>query len=186
MRRRRSYRHRSPQRSYTWQSVHVVNPIGPTIAADAVDKGVMVVTKPGVGMPGSERAFDAPHVLERMRGDCFHEANTTSLNPAVLAVQMAALRIPSEFANTMEDETDQASIIDITNNLSGDDYLWYHSSFCGDKAEAPTVIPVDNKARRKFDVGDVLAFLYRVSNPTSADATFNLGLNFRLLWKLGK
>jgi len=182
-RRKRSYFR--PRRSYTWQSVSILNPESLSVPSNTVYKGYLGTVKPGVGAMGSERAFDAPHVLERIRGTCLHEASTTASNPGLAIVQMAALRVPSEFANSMEDETSQDDILDITNNLSGDDYLWYESGYCGADADVDTVMPVNNKSRRKFDVGDVLAFLYRIDNPSPGAASMTLGINLRLLWKLG-
>ena len=178
-RHRRSYGGKKP--AYTWQNgYHYVENLSTPAAGST--KGVLGITTPGVGPSTGVRAFDAPHVLERMRGHAVHVGG--GANNDEFAVYIAALRIPSEFVQLMSEQTDQADLIDITDNLEGDDYLYYGAHFCG-AAVSENVDKIDNKAKRRFDVGDSLGWLYKIVNPQQSATTLNLGINVRLLWKLG-
>jgi len=183
MGRRRSYRNyrrqHSPPRSYTWQTYAATRDSG-NLASGGTYKGSLGVMTPGVGALGSERAFDAPHVLQRIRGQCFHSL-ASSDNLARLDI--AALRIPSEFASLMSAETTQDDIIDITNNLEGDDYLWYESCFCGALVDSP-ISMIDNKAKRKLDVGDVIGWFYKLVNLDTVTIALKVSINARILWSL--
>lgn len=144
--------------------------------------GVLGVTTPGTGAVGSETPFDSDHTLQRIRGECAHIVAAANDNYATAA--MAAMKVPKEFANVMNAETDQDKLIDITNNLDGDDFLWYHAAFCGADVTAPNTDRIDNKAKRKFNVGDTLIWLYRVFNgDASSTLAIRLSVFGRTLWQ---
>lgn len=182
---RRRYRARRRPRAYTWQNWRVSPTSSITLPNNKAYVNMISVLKPGVGDLNSITPFDAPHLLQRIRGSCYHDITGTSGTPEAYAFNMAALRIPSEFASLMEAETSQDSIVDITNNLDGDDYCLYHSSFCGDDVSDVNAHVIDSKSKRKFDVGDVLGLILNVYNhATSGTVRLDFGINFRVLWEL--
>jgi len=148
---------------------------------------VLGYTHPGVG-DGADpdqqiRPFDASHVLERIRGHICHDGATPAPGNEGnwFPFTLAAMRIP---AGVVIDDTNIPSVL---NNTEGDDYFYYGSHVCGARVSS-NIGPVDSKARRRFDVGDKIAWLANIVNPFtgSINATVDVTLNLRLLWKLGK
>jgi len=181
--RRRSYRRPN---SYTWQSVWLQENLdGP--AAGNNQSYVLGYTNPGVGDSGDHthaiRPFDASHVLERIRGHICHDGATPApgTEGSWFPFTLAAMKIPAGVGIATDD------IPSILNNTEGDDYFYYGSHVCGARVSS-NIDPVDSKAKRRFDVGDKIAWLANIVNPFtgSINANVDVTINLRLLWKLGK
>jgi len=186
MRHRRSYRRRRTNNTYTWQSFYLQKKLdGPSSQGNS--SFVIGYTIPGVGDGGTVspaiRAFDAPHVLERIRGHICHDGATPAPGNEAswFPFSIAAMRIP---AGVIIDTDDIPSIM---NNTEGDDYFFYGSHVCGARV-SNNIDQIDSKAKRRFDVGDKIAWLGNIINPfvSGFNADVDLSLNVRLLWKLGK
>jgi len=95
---------------------------------------------------------------------------------------MAGVKIP---AGVIIDASDIPSVL---NNTEGDDYFYYHAGLCGDSVTTTTGSGVeqDSKARRRFDVGDKIAWLANIFYGGSTSLIVDVSFNFRILWKLGK
>lgn len=187
--------HRRTRRRYrkptTWQSMNWVE----EITGNASTSGPVVLKSTKLVYPGvqgsprvgeGDRAFDQPLVLERMRGMMTHDLPTSSNTvPEIVPVNVAALRVPAEVALGVSGN----EIPNLANNLEGDDYFFYHASLCGDQVstQASTEM-VDNKAKRRFEVGDAILFLLNLTYPQLASGSFQIklafGLNLRILWKI--
>jgi len=180
-RHRRSYRRPN---AYTWQSFYLQKDLtGPSSQGN--ESFVLGYTVPGVGDAGdgNVRAFDAPHVLERIRGSVCHDGATPAPGNEAnwFPFTLAAMRIPTGVI------IDTDNIPSILNNTEGDDYFFYGSHICGARVSS-NVDPIDSKAKRKFDVGDKIAWLANIVNPfvSGFNANVDLSINVRILWKLGK
>jgi len=186
MNRRRSRRSYRRNNAYTWQSVAFQADLTGPSAGDNKSYILGYVT-PGIGdgaaLPTSIRPFDAPHVLERMRGHICHDGATPAQGTEGnwFPFTIAAMKIPN---GVIIDDSDIPSVV---NNTDGDDYFYYGSHICGARVSS-NVDPVDSKAKRRFDVGDKIAWIANIINPFTGNINANVDVtvNLRLLWKLGK
>ena len=179
---RRSYRPRRRSANYTWQAEWNNTRISLEGAADAVISGVHFHTQPGLGPGGAAQVpepFTDSHVLERIRGAMTHNADT-SLSPsgnAWFPFTVAAVKVPKGMS---------ATAIDLFNNADGEDFLYCHNVVCrADYADStPNWHEVDSKAKRVFEVGDQIAWIYSAIKPVSGTVNIDFCVNLRLLWKL--
>jgi len=176
--RRRSYRRE--QKPMTWQSFARTGNY--SVPSNQNVRFFLGTTFPGIDKEnGNNVPFDAPHVLERIRGTVTHAGQLAN---GVFTLDLAAMRLPKAAADLLDEQTDATKLPDPTMNSEGDDYLFYHSLICGTVVDRNTH-EVDNKAKRKFDVGDALVWIMRANNSRSQNGALQFGLNVRLLWKLG-
>ena len=179
---RRRYRrtYRRQRNAYTWQSWKFNKSY--TVDADSTDHHIVATLNPGVGEPGSERLFDAPHVLERIRGQLVHAGS--GAGSTILYASLGITVMPIDAIQALNNAAD-ADKPDIEDNTKGDDYLFYDSALCGSPVSVNTR-QVDNKARRRVDVGHGLILLAKLENlHSSQNGAVGVAGNFRLLWKLG-
>jgi len=137
---------------------------------------------PGIGLHDDHiDEFDDQHVLERVRGHVLHNAHGESIDLS-LPISFAMLKVPIEFtvnsnANTMDTQ-------------KGDDYFLFQNGLCGLGDARPTtnVDLIDNKAKRRFDPGDVIKILWSLFLPRAVavnqDIKVEIGFNLSFLWKL--
>jgi len=144
---------------------------------------------PGVGAQGSIDPFDDDHVLERIRGRCAHALDFGSVTneDRYWPVVMAGLKVPAEFVDGLS--IGRSTTLDVWNTEKGEDYFFWCSGLCNpqDTTNGDNLANemIDNKAKRRFNSGDAIAWLLGVANPTNITTIdINVAMNFRLLWKL--
>ena len=144
------------------------------------------VVYPGIAKTGrtEDDYFEDQHVLERIRGTCLHNVDSGGGQTGQLvAVNMALFKVPAQLTESLSD----ADMPDLFKSGDGEDYPLFMSMICGVGADEPTsnLDVVDNKSKRKLDVGDAFALClsyYNASTSTSLD--LRIMLNLRFLWKL--
>jgi len=179
---RRRYHRRTPQ-NLTWQPAYVsTRLVIPAGTAGAKVNGVFAYTEPGtVAKDQSVDAFDDTHVMERIRGAVAHDGsgaastNASDWFPMILAgVKIPkGLDIPSDGLDLFASE----EIEDVAFRLD---------TVCeaGNTPAVPTWTPLDSKAKRRFEVGDRLAWIWSLIRPKAATFNIDVCMNMRILWKL--
>jgi len=175
-----------PRPNYAWQPLVHEQEIS-NLAANAQTNMVLKTFTPGSGARDSIRPFDDEVVLERQRGSCYHWLNGgTGLDKAWYPFAMGLVRVPQGFE--LADVTSTTEGVDLWNMSDGTDYFWRHDAACNPNinTSSPSVgTIVDGKAKRKFAVGDVIALVASIINPTSAsDVDLDFVFNVRFLWRL--
>lgn len=186
-RRRRSYRR--PRGSYVWQTYanttdkNLNTNSGTTYAAELFSTPLI----PGTGDPrdttGVQTPFTNDHTLERIRGEVYHEGRDVSVTQdTVFPLVIAAVRIPAGFSI---DRDEIPNLFDNT-NIGNLDIIWQNNTICD---AASTVQPsrgvVDQKSRRKFEVGDQIKWYFAFRGSfTDSNWYLEMVVNLRFLWKL--
>lgn len=184
---RRHYRRR-PNVNYVWQSVvfqdNVETPN--SVAQDTTIDWLLPQVTPGVGFERGAatelRPFNNEHVLERVVGAMAHNGSGQPGNfPGWTPVSIGAVKIPEG----LQLGTGGINLFDATD---ADDYLFRMDAVCnvstGDAI--PNWHEVNSKARRKFEVGDVIQFLASAwfEKALTRASTIEIAVNLRFLWKL--
>jgi len=126
-------------------------------------------------------------VLERIRGSCAHVGDAGVIpqgQTTIFPVEMAACRVPAAVSRALDSD----DLPDIIANLDGDDYFLFQSMICdvtSTNLSSGTLDVIDNKAKRRFELGDGILWLLRVLNPLTVDLDLDFRLNVRILWKHG-
>jgi len=182
-RRRRMYRPRRQRNNYVWQSVgeQAVISIPASTPTGGRLNGVLSEIEPGIGVAAALKPFDADHTLERIRGSMAHNALGQESSSVVdwFPFTVAAIRVPNGLS---------IDPYDILDNSKGDDFAFRMDAVCngGTTAAVPNWHDVDSKAKRKFEVGDKLAWLWGLIAPgmDTREVNIEFAMNLRLLWKL--
>ena len=186
-RNRRYYRPRKSDANYTWQSFPEKVRASITSGANPTYHGVFPrAFTPGIGVNGADDfdAFDSEHTLERVVGGMSHNASGFDVNTIPwICVSLAMIKVPKGL------ELDTAGI-NLFDNSEADDFIYRMDAVCNPTNVAqsiPNWHMVNQKTRRKFEVGDTIWVLWSVYNQPEAltrnlvlDFTFNL----RFLWRL--
>jgi len=181
------YRRSRPRakRNLTWQPMTntKILTIPAATLTGAVVSGLLLKVSPGVYNGTATVPFDADHVLERIRGSMAHNAQgqeSTTLTDW-FPFTVAAVKIPKGL-------TFPATGLNLFENSEIDDFAFRMDAVCnaGTNDAIPNWHDVDSKAKRKFEVGDALQFLWSAVNPgkDNRDKTIEFSMNLRVLWKL--
>ena len=182
MARKRYYRPRRRSQNTVWQS-HVQTE---TLALSTTDSsrhinGLLPGWELSPGIVGNE--FTDDHTLERVVGTMAHNARSGPnliSNTSWFPFTFAAVRVPRGLTISQA--------WNLWDNSQGDDFVFRMDAVCN-AAQSSDAMPnwheVNAKARRKFEVGDKMAFAYTLYTDFS-DSSFYLDLvvNLRFLWKL--
>lgn len=180
---RKSYsrRHRRPQNTI-WQSMNHSSILTiPAGAEGSVVSGVLEHNQPGTGVGDDFRAFDDQHVLERIRGTMCHNAGGQESTTVTdwFSFSLGGIKVPTGMS------ADELNLFD---NLDADDYFFRMDAVCnaGTRDAMPNWHEVDSKSKRRFEVGDKIAWLWSLIRPgmDTRSMTIDLAFNFRVLWKL--
>ena len=177
--RRRTSRYRRQGGSFVWQpyakTERLVIPSGNTVGH--VYSGVLPTTiEPAFG----GEVFDADHTLERIRGSMSHNANTGvgSSDNLWFPFSIAGLQIPNGM---------NVNAIDLFDASKGDNYFLRMDAVCNannNQDAVPNWHDVDSKGKRRFNVGDKIAWLWSAIVPSTRAVNIDCAFNFRILWKL--
>ena len=185
---RRNYRYSRPRvkRNTIWQPYETRIKTG-ALADNSTgffDLGTIV---PGVQSDADSavQPFDNEVIMERVRGHCGHRGESTGATqpskPSLICPVIVGVKLPAHLNKSLSLE----DLGDPYYNLDGEDFPIYMSHVCDvDHDPQPEIDPVDIKAKRKFDVGDVLRLYGRYFNGTGQTTSLELALNLRFLWKL--
>ena len=199
----RRRRRRSGRRygSYVWQSYanakrHVWEADDddnyPIIRSDELFQTSM---RPGLGDPLDDlgalthEPFPNDHTLVRMRGSMAHngEGNVTK-EPSWFPLVVACVRVPKGLSIDKEDT--YPNLFDNT-ELGNLDIIYRHDVVCDSSPSNanPNWHDVDNKAARKFEIGDTIKWLYSLRqafdpSPQNNSWSLTVAVNIRFLWKL--
>lgn len=182
-RQRRSYRRNRPRMNYVWQPMveNTIITVPESTAQGTVVKGVFRTVIPGIGFETEVKAFDSDHVLERIRGAMAHNAigQESASVTDWLPFSVAAIRVPNGMT---------AGALNLFDSSEGDDFAFRMDAVCnaGTQQATPNWHEVDSKAKRRFEVGDSLAFLWALVAPGTDTRAFTVefAMNLRVLWKL--
>lgn len=183
--RHRRRRYSRPKTNYVWQPLVFsgVLSTGGAVEDNGFYEGLIKDFVPGAhGGGNTDHPFDNDHVLERVVGSMSHNgAGQLANQPGWFPFSIGAVRVPSGFStpNTM-------SLFD---PQQGEDYFFRHDTVCnaiGTADAIPNWHDVNSKAKRKFEPGDKMAFLWSLMSPITSTRpiTVELAFNLRLLWKL--
>lgn len=190
---RRTYRPRSrrPQNTVwqcmTWTSVVQVSSGAPgTIVSGKLASAAGDVWTPGLGAPFTDedvQQFDDQVVLERIRGSmCHNGGGANNLGQTWFPFSLAGIKIPQGFSTPSD--------VNLFDNREGEDFFLRHDAVCnaGSTAATPNWHELDSKAKRRFDVGDGIAFLFSLIRPaimgSPTSFAVDLAFNLRFLWRL--
>lgn len=179
---RRSYR-RKPQ-NVVWQPVQRIETIAvPAGAVGTVYSKAIFDTTPGIveNDLATIDQFDDQHVLERIRGAMSHNGDdrVTQASNQWFPFSVAALKIPKGFSSS--DPLNLFSSADI------EDLAFRMDAVCNANQTTqatPNWHEVDSKAKRKFEIGDKLAWLVSLIRPRTDTFNVFFTVNLRILWKL--
>jgi len=178
-RRRSHYRRKKIETAWQpaqWWLNNVSVPNGTSTAPGELN--VTKIFQPGTeGSDGDHFAFETPVTLERMRGWAAHTPNQASYT-AWFPVNVAMMVVPAAIARGISAD----EIPDLQANLDGDDFFYYGSMVCGANA-TDNLHPIDNKAKRRFAVGDAVLAVLNAKNFVNSTLSLDFMLNFRFLWK---
>jgi len=131
--------------------------------------------------------FDDVVILSRFRGNIVHlmQGGSGAFKEKLVPIYVGAQVLPSGLAEKTQADADQANPFF---NGDGEDYFWYEANLCdaGSSDLSPTLHAIDNKAKRKVNVGDLIRFNIGMY----IDTTFGTGVDLdiavagRILWKL--
>ena len=197
----RSRRSRRRRGNYLWQSYANTKNLSfpaPT-NADEMHHGEVFQTPmiPGSGDPihtGTAEddfkkvPFNNDHTLERIRGSMSHNGvgYTGTTSTSWFPLTIVAVRVP--IGLHIDSSENYPNLFDNTSygNL---DIIYRHDVVCdaSNSEASPNWHDVDFKARRKFEVGDVIRWLYTIRQGFSSavnDWRLEVCVNLRFLWKL--
>lgn len=194
--RRRPYRRSGHRHSnLTWQPVFISGQFGPLPYNAEGNHLFLGMTDPGVGTginaggtarPTVEK-FTNEHTLERIRGYMSHEPTlSTGSSDNWFPLNIGATKVPAELANMLRTSSD----IDCPNlfdSSDGEDFFFMMNHLCNVSGTPETELRnADSKAKRRFNVGDAIAWFASLVSPvSSATLKIDFTLNLRLLWRLG-
>ena len=183
--------------NYVWQTyanakIHTFD--APT-SNNEMHSGELFATKlrPGLGDPldlqGSlnHERFVNDHTLERIRGSMSHNGSgfpsTTSISWFPLTI--VAVKVPVGL--NIDSSEEYPNFFD-NSSVGNHDIIYRHDVVCdAGGAATPNWHDVDHKAKRKFEPGDLIDFLFTLRQPfqsTTQDWNFEIAVNLRFLWKL--
>lgn len=158
-----------------------------------VDNGVIVNThlgdvRAGVITDASNNTiqrFDQDVILERFRGNFFHDASGEAQNPPEFPVPVliGAQILPRELETHATDD----DMPNLFQSGDGDDYPIYMMCHCDASGGfQPLSDDIDSKAKRKLPVGDFLRFSvsFFVNPSLGTNVDLSLSLLGRTLWQL--
>ena len=200
---RRSRRSGRRSQNYVWQSY--ANSKRHVWEADSDDTFPLIrsgelfdtALHPGLGDPlrtdtepsGYQAPFQNDHTLERLRGSMSHngEGNVTK-EPSWFPLVVACVRIPRGLS--IDNEARYPNLFD-NSELGNMDIIYRHDVVCDSSPSNanPNWHDVDSKAKRKFEVGDIVKWLYSLRqafdpSPQNASWSLTTSVNIRFLWKL--
>jgi len=196
-RRRRSRRR---QGNYVWQTyanAKLLEFEAPT-AKDDLHSGELFATslKPGLGDPlivaDEQDVYHTPftndHTLERIRGSMCHNGGQYTATTSVSWFPMSIVAVKVPRGLSIDDEEDYPNLFD-NGKIGNMDIIYRHDVVCDASSNnaSPNWHDVDSKAKRKFEVGDIVKFLYTLRQPfasTVNDWQIEVAVNLRFLWRL--
>ena len=168
---------------------------------DEMHHGELFATelKPGLGDPVlpsgdtpedgiNPEPFKNDHTLERIRGSMSHNGSgyTGSNSPSWFPLTIVAVKIPVGLH--IDSSENYPNFFDNTSygNL---DMIYRHDVVCdaSNGGASPNWHDVDHKARRKFEIGDVIKWYYTLRQGFGSqvnDWSLDVTVNLRFLWKL--
>jgi len=166
----------------TWQPVawkQIISvPSGGTVGE--IVSGNLGEIRPGVGTGDLHKPFTSDIVLERIRGAISHNGasgRTPSPPDGWFPFSIALVKVPNGF--------EVPSDFNLFDSDEGDDFPFRQDVVCNVNATVyPNYHEVDGKAKRKFEVGDVFAWLWSAVKPVTTAFTISVAFNGRLLWRL--
>jgi len=182
MAQRRRYERRSRRiQNVTWQPVQFKNVLSvPAGTTGDVVTGNLGETRPGVGVGTLHKPFNDDHTLERIRGCVSHNgasSRTPSPPDGWFPFTLALLKVPNGF--------DLPTDFNLFDSDEGDDFPLRLDVVCNVNATVyPNYHEVDGKAKRRFEAGDVFAWLWSLVRPIDAAFTVSVAFNGRFLWRL--
>jgi len=183
-RNRRSYRSRRQKQNVTWQRFRLDENIS-SLAQTEITVQKVGQFAPGVGATPDYRAFDDQVVLQRIRGTWSWIADpATTDDDHILQVIFFAFKVPAEVAEDIADE----DLPNPWNTNEGEDYFLYETGTRAGVTATPmyfTDKEIDNRSKRRFDVGDKLVFCWAAHASGGSTAVANCGMsaNFSALWR---
>ena len=183
---KRNYsRRRKEERNYVWMRWNgdeILN----SIPVNGGQASNVAYLEPGLGVGGGTGDnidhFEFETIVTRVRGEIGHFAkyHSTGSDQNWVPFNLGLIVVPVEF--------NLESSPDIRDNRKGDDYFMYHSALCNPSPSAGVnnTHIIDNKAKRRVDVGSQIALVYHAVNPTDAVVDVVLGWNFSILFELRK
>jgi len=180
---RRSYKRTRPRRNMVWQPMFhsEIITIPERTPTNTVVKGTFFTANPGVGEADTFTKFDDTHTLERIRGSMAHNAQGQESSTVTdwFPFTVAAIKVPSGMT---------IDAINLFDSTEADDFFFRMDAVCnaGTSAAIPNWHDVDSKSKRRFEVGDAIAWLWSAIAPATDTraATIEFSMNLRVLWKL--
>lgn len=184
MRRYRRRSHRRKPQNVVWQRVtdYASLVFNNKEAGEWTTGSFLTNITPGVGLHDSRiEPFDDQMILERARGHIAHVTEATGSNTGndILPFSIGFLKVPVEFTVNSDNN--------IMDTSDGDDFFIFGNHVCGEPISV-NVDRVDNKAKRRFEPGDVIKVLWAVQTPVALTGSNQIVIrvvyNLSFLWKL--